>query len=156
MSTKLAIVLAAAVSLVVLILAGNLILRPGPRPSTMAESDPAYRHMLAMLDDKCQQCHSSRATLPFYGGLPGVAPLIAADKARARRAFDLDAELPPSSSGPVPKATLAKLQLAALGERMPPLRYRALHLNAMLNRAEANDLVQWAAYERERQPALVR
>lgn len=152
MSTKLTIVLAALGTLAVLLLAGNLILRPAPRPSTVAESDPAYRHMLAMLDDKCQQCHSARAPLPFYGGLPGVAPLITGDKTRARRAFDLDAELPPSSSGPVPAATLAKLETAALGERMPPLRYRALHLNAMLSRAEANDLVQWAEHELERRP----
>jgi len=156
MSTKLTIVLAAAGTLVVLLLAGNLVLRPAQRASTVAESDPAYRHTLAMLDDKCQQCHSSRAALPYYGGLPGVAGLIAGDRARACRAFDLDAELPPSSSGPVPVATLAKLEAAALGERMPPLRYRALHLNAMLNRAEAADLVQWAEYERQRQPAPTR
>ena len=153
MSTRLTIFFAAVLSLLVLLLAGNLFLRPAPRASTRAEADPAYRHVLAMLDDKCQQCHSSRAALPYYGGLPGVERLIAADRARACRAFDLDAELPPSSAGPVPAATLAKLETAALGERMPPLRYRALHLNAMLDRAEAASLVAWAEDERHRRPA---
>lgn len=150
MTTKLTIFLAAAVSLLVLLLAGNLFLRPAPRASTRVERDPAYRHVLAMLDDKCQQCHSSRAALPYYGGLPGVEGLITSDRTRASRAFDLDAELPPSFAGPVPAATLAKLEAAAMGERMPPLRYRALHLNALLNRAEAASLVEWAEYERQR------
>lgn len=97
----------------------------------------------AILGEKCADCHSGPARMPFYGHLAPASWLIEHDVTRARGAMDLSRW---STYSPEQQETLrSKIAQQAKKHSMPPPQYVAIHWRSRLDEREIRTLTGWAA-----------
>ncbi|MFH1573673.1 MAG: cytochrome c peroxidase [Acidobacteriota bacterium] len=104
-------------------------------------TDPGLQELLPVLQQKCFDCHSENASLPFYGSFPVAKGVIENDRQRALNYFNMTKEI--LSGNPVSEDALACLQKEIEEGSMPPSIYRLLHWNAGVTEAEAADIMNW-------------
>jgi len=104
-------------------------------------TDPGLQQLLPVLQQKCSDCHTENASLPFYASFPIARGLIEEDRRRALDQFNMTEEL--LSGAPVAEDALASLQKEIEDGSMPPPNYRLLHWNAAITAAEAQTAMSW-------------
>lgn len=149
------LIIGAAATAAVLLLAQSaaMVVRQLPRevPSEKAALRVAA---LAVLDDKCLDCHDSRRGLPFYAKLPGPGALIKKDVQQGLRHWDLDdkghlgadATAGQKAAEEVPLGRLVKLRANVASNTMPPIQYRLAHWGTSLTASEKRILSAWVSH----------
>lgn len=123
----------------------NLSWRPTPKLTKGVDVSTSYGKVLAVMDRKCQHCHSEGSDLPFYAKLPMAKDLIQKDVAMGLDSFDMVTEFLNYPQPPgVGEVALAKLEWTSAHNEMPPFRYVAMHWNSRLSREEQKNVISWA------------
>ena len=91
---------------------------------------------------KCLDCHSSQTTYPWYYQIPVVNYLINSDIKEARSHIEMSKGFPFGSHS-TPLKDLQEIEKSILSSSMPPFKYRALHRNAALTKAELELIISW-------------
>jgi len=117
------------------------------RPSGTAlgarAADPTFGPVAKLLEQKCGHCHVAGTARPFYARIPPMSSVIAEDVRSGLEAMDLvESLLPPGGAAPSEPA-LAKIEFEISGGEMPPVRYLALHWDAILSAAQKNTILSW-------------
>ena len=95
----------------------------------------------------CLDCHSAKATLPFYGKFPLIGSTIKADIKDGTNYIDLTTLIDALNNGTaVSEVDVAKVENAALTGSMPPAKYymMPMHWGKNLNSDEKKVLIEWA------------
>jgi len=117
------------------------------RPSGTAlgarAADPTFGPVAALLEQKCGHCHVAGTARPFYARIPPMSSVIAEDVRSGLAAMDLlDGLLPPGGAAPS-EPVLAKIEFEVSRGEMPPVRYLALHWDAILSADQQNTVLSW-------------
>ena len=92
-------------------------------------------------------CHSEKASLPFYGKFPLIGSLVKSDIKEGTNYIDFTSLIDALGSGsPVSEVDVAKLENSALTGSMPPAIYylMPMHWGKTLNNDEKKVLITWA------------
>ena len=94
----------------------NLFIVRKPDPALRANvKDAKFVAVVSMLENKCIDCHSNKATLPFYANLPVVSSIIAKDIQQGTEELNI----PQDCFGPTPaNEGRAREDSACDGERL--------------------------------------
>jgi cytochrome c peroxidase len=105
--------------------------------------DPAFAKFSRQLQTSCADCHTQGLTqYPFYFNLPVAKDIIAKDIEEAQEEFLLDqAKL--TGAEPFRDAELAKIKRVLIEGEMPPLKYTALHWNAIVGSEQKKELLAY-------------
>jgi cytochrome c peroxidase len=137
----------------------NLLQVPGPETTARLHhiQDARFRKAAEIFEQKCVDCHTAGARVPFYADLPVARDLIAADMKAGKAHLDLTQKL--SAQGPAfSELDLARLDGVLRDRSMPPLRYVAMHWNAGLSDDDIQALGDWiraVRAEKHRQDGVV-
>jgi cytochrome c peroxidase len=104
--------------------------------------DPAFQKAVPILQNKCLDCHSSQARIPFYANFPIARDLIQKDMTEGIARFNLSGKLENEGKN-FTELDLARLEGTLLDHSMPPLRYVALHWDAKLSAGDEQALRDW-------------
>jgi cytochrome c peroxidase len=129
----------------------NLFHAPNPAVTQRLSSiqDPEFRKVATLFENKCIDCHASHARMPVYANLPVVKELIQGDMKEGIAAWNLTNHL--ANNGQLFNALeLGKLESVLKHNSMPPLKYVALHWNAMLTSGDVALLQNWIMHNREK------
>ncbi len=125
----------------------NLVIALPDSPLAGYETDdPLEADVVAILENKCTQCHSTEGQRPWYAALPIASGMVEADIEDGRKNLDLIREF--ETSGPIPEVALAKVEYSAQYGGMPPTEYLALHWNHALSQSDRDTLMEWIHRER--------
>jgi len=92
---------------------------------------------------KCFACHATNSkTLPWYYGVPGVKQLMDYDMEEAKNHLNFDDDFPFISHAS-PLLDLKGLKKSVAERDMPPLRYRVIHWDSLLDANETKILNSW-------------
>jgi cytochrome c peroxidase len=100
-----------------------------------------------LLKNGCLDCHSNKASLPFYGKFPLIGSLVKADMKEGTNYIDFNSLIDSLNNGsPVSEVDVAKLENSALTGSMPPAIYylMPMHWGTTLNKDEKKILITWA------------
>jgi cytochrome c peroxidase len=120
----------------------NLLITRKPDPAVRTHiKDAQLEKVAALFEQKCLDCHSDKATLPFYANLPVASSIIAKDIQRGTEAFNALQDC----FGPTPanEAVLAKIQRVMENGSMPPADYRLMHWASGLSGDDKATLMAW-------------
>jgi cytochrome c peroxidase len=108
--------------------------------------DARLEKVVAIFEQKCLDCHSDKAALPFYANLPVASSIIAKDIQRGTQALNA----PQDCFGPTPanEAMLAKIQRVVETGSMPPKDYRLMHWGSGLTGEDKAALMTWIRFAR--------
>lgn len=112
-------------------------------------TDPHLQKLTPAYQQKCLDCHSANAELPFYASFPIAKDLIEKDREEALEHFDMMEEVFNDDS-PVSEVALAEIQEVIQDGSMPPANYKALHWNAGITAQEKTDTMTWVRTARAR------
>ena len=104
------------------------------------------RHVRAVLERACQNCHSQQTKWPAYSYLPIVSWALEKDVAEARRHMDLS--LWDWYSTEQKQDLLARIGAELRNRQMPPRRYVQLHPEARLSESETQAIYDWTKVQR--------
>jgi hypothetical protein len=110
-----------------------------------AEPTPA---VIAIIERSCQNCHSLRTELPFYGRIFPVSLLLEHDVRTARKNMNLSRWQ--SYDDTEKRALLSEIDVLVRNRIMPPRRYTLIHPAARVSDNDAALIYQWTRAERER------
>lgn len=120
----------------------NLLMGHKADPSLWSRvQDEKLKAVAPILAQKCADCHTGKAVMPFYAGLPVASSIIEKDIQQGTMFWNLTEEV--FSGGDVSEAALAKLQLEIEQNAMPPARYKLLHWGSGLTAEEKAALLGW-------------
>ena len=97
-------------------------------------------NVLAILDEKCADCHSIQTRTPFYGRLAPASWLMERDINRGREAMNLSHW--DSFSADQRLTFAAKIAHETKSYEMPLPQYILIHWNARVNDAEIREFAQ--------------
>ncbi|MCX6911073.1 MAG: heme-binding domain-containing protein [Verrucomicrobia bacterium] len=120
----------------------NLFITRKPDPALRTNvKDARLEKVVSIFEQKCLDCHSDKAVLPFYANLPVVSSMIAADIKRGTELLNV----PQECFGPTPatEAVLAKIQRVVENGSMPPSDYRLMHWGSGINGDDKAALMAW-------------
>jgi hypothetical protein len=110
-----------------------------------AETTPA---VMAVIERSCQNCHSLRTELPFYGRIFPVSLLLEHDVETARQNMNLSRWQ--SYDEEEKSALLSEIGVLVRNHIMPPRRYTLIHPAARVSDSDADLIYRWTRAERER------
>ena len=98
--------------------------------------------VLAMLEERCADCHSNRTRAPFYGHFAPASWLMERDIVEARKAMNLSQW----EGYPVDeqRTLAAKMAQEIKSQDMPPIQYRLIHWDAKTTDADLAAVAAWA------------
>jgi len=114
----------------------------GP-PVDVPEND---RHVRAVLERACGNCHSQRTKWPAYSYLPVVSWAMERDVAEARRHMDLSHW--DWYSTDQKRDLLARIGTEVRNRQMPLPRYVLLHPEARLSESDIQAIYDWTKAQR--------
>ena len=98
----------------------------------------------ALLKKKCMDCHSQQTVYPWYYNFPIIKDLIDADIAKGRAMLDLeDSVFSINDDKEIPKPTLLKIKSAIVDDWMPPIQYRIMHWDKIINNDDKEVISNW-------------
>lgn len=98
----------------------------------------------ALLKKKCMDCHSMQTVYPWYYNFPIIKDLIDADVAKGRAMLDLeDSVFSINDDKEIPKPTLLKIKSAIVDNWMPPIPYRIMHWDKIINNDDKEVISAW-------------
>ena len=120
----------------------NLFIKRVPDPALRAHvKDPLLEKVVSIFEQKCLDCHSDKAVLPFYAKVPIASSIIGKDIQLGTERLNAPLEC----FGPVPasEAVLAKIQRVIELGSMPPDDYRLMHWGSGLTGGDKAALMAW-------------
>lgn len=97
-----------------------------------------------LMNNGCLDCHSSNATLPFYGNFPIAKEWVHKDIYSGTRYIDLEKMCQELEQGTkVSEVDLAKIEQSLINESMPVAKYTMVHWGTSFNNKEKSVLTQW-------------
>lgn len=122
----------------------NLFHTPDPQVEAQLARipDPHFQKAATIFQNKCIDCHSSGARIPFYANFPIARDLIQEDMEEGQKSFSLTGKLQSFGEHFTP-LDLARLDEVLGDNSMPPLRYVALHWDARLSQDDIAALKTW-------------
>jgi cytochrome c len=120
-----------------------------PAETHLLNTSDVPPELLAILIEKCADCHSNHTNAPFYGHFAPVSWLMERDIVKAREAMNLS--MWGTYSEEQQQTLAAKMVQQTRSNDMPPLQYRIIHWNARITDADLKAFGQWA---RGAQPAV--
>lgn len=111
----------------------------------LATTDPAFAPVSKILQSSCVDCHSTAPSLiafPFYATLPIARDTIKRDILEGQRAFTISKEQV-SGQELISNVDLAKITTVVEEGSMPPIRYKALHWDATLNKNQRQQILDY-------------
>lgn len=104
------------------------------------------RHVRAVLERACQNCHSQRTQWPAYSYLPFVSWAVERDVAEGRRHMDLSRwdRYSTQQKQDLP----ARIGAEVRNRQMPLRRYVLLHPEARLSESEIQAIYDWTKTQR--------
>ncbi|MDR3218181.1 MAG: cytochrome-c peroxidase [Dysgonamonadaceae bacterium] len=97
-------------------------------------------------ENGCLDCHSEQASVPFYGKIPVIGPIVKADIKEGIEYVDLTPLCDALENGsPVTEVDMAKVENTALSGSMPPKQYSyiPIHWGQKLSSDEKTVLINW-------------
>jgi hypothetical protein len=143
----------AATILVVLFLAAQ-VYQPDRSNPPVDESKTIYaslnvpREVKAIFERSCYDCHSNNTTWPWYSYIAPTSWLTASDVKTGRTNMNLSTWGTYKKSRQINKLEQISDQLT--DDKMPLKKYRLMHPNAALSKAEVDMMCAWAEKERDR------
>jgi hypothetical protein len=120
---------------------------PASQPPLLDGAEPTPA-VIAIIERSCQNCHSLRTELPFYGRIFPVSLLLEHDVQTARKNMNLSRWR--SYDDNEKRALLSEIGVLVRNRIMPPRRYTLIHPAARLSDSDAALIYQWTRAERER------
>ncbi len=149
MGKRISIVLIIIVVAAFLLPLSNLVIALPASPLAEHETDDALEaEVVAILENKCVQCHSTEGQRPWYTAFPIASGIIEADIEDGRNHLDLIPDFVGADGDPVREVTLSKIEYSTQYNTMPPTEYVALHWNHRLTQSERDTLQDWIYRER--------
>lgn len=109
------------------------------------EGDKGKQVASIMKANGCMECHSATTPPPFYANFPIIGKTVQKDIAEGIRYVDITAMVEALEQGkPVTEADMTKIEYSALGEKMPPAKYTAVHWGTSLDNEEKAVIIDWA------------
>lgn len=102
-----------------------------------------------IFQNKCFDCHSSQARLPWYSKIPGAKQLIQSDMDEAKEHLDMETDFPFKSHAS-PVEDLEAIDKSIQKNEMPPFRYRLMHSESLLTEEEKEKVQQWVQFGKEK------
>jgi cytochrome c peroxidase len=109
-------------------------------------ANPYAAKALPMLTQKCAACHVQKTNPPIYSVLPIAHQVVQSDIKMAQAAFEMTPVF--IQKDPLPESTISLLMGVLQEGSMPPLKYTALHWNALTTPADKELLTHWLMEER--------
>ena len=110
----------------------------------------SFQKVAPIIQQACLSCHSSKAQLPWYAGLPGVKQLIQNNREEGLEELNMESAL--FSIGNAPnKKVLARIKKEIELGKMPPWDYRAAHWGAILSGKQKQAIYDWIRDEQQTQ-----
>jgi cytochrome c peroxidase len=109
--------------------------------------DEAKQVVSILQKNGCLDCHSFKASLPFYGKFPLIGSTVKADIKEGTNYIDFNSLIDALNNGTtVSEVDVAKLENSALTGSMPPAKYywMPMHWGKNLNSDEKKVLIDWA------------
>ncbi|MCL1933447.1 MAG: cytochrome-c peroxidase [Candidatus Azobacteroides sp.] len=109
--------------------------------------DEAKQVVSILQKNGCLDCHSAKASLPFYGKFPLIGSKVKEDMKDGTHYIDFTSLLDALNNGtPVSEVDVAKVENSALTGSMPPAIYYCMpmHWGTNLNSDEKKVLIEWA------------
>ncbi len=140
LTTSLLSILAGSIVLGLSLPISNLFIQ---RTSLAPANDAEFKAVSDLLIKKCADCHTrDLAQDPLYFNLPGANSIIHKNVENGRLAFLLT-KSKLTGKEKFSEGDISKLSQAMLKGNMPPLQYRMLHWDSVLNSKEQKLLVTW-------------
>jgi len=127
---------------------------PPPPPPPV---DPAAEKLKALneeyvakvkgiLNKKCLDCHTLNTRYPWYFKIPGVQSWMRSDILEGRKKLNLSNDFPFSGHTEIPliKKDLEELIEEVESKSMPPMLYRWMHRDSVLDDRDVMIIVDWA------------
>ena len=143
----------AALILVVLFLAAQLY-QPDRTNPPVDDSQTIYASLnvpsevKAIFERSCYDCHSNNTNWPWYSYIAPTSWLTASDVKTGRSNLNLSTWATYKKSRQINKLDQISDQLS--DDKMPLKKYRLMHPNAALSKAEVDMVCAWAEKERDR------
>lgn len=116
--------------------------------------EPTFKQAAPILQNKCMDCHSVKAQVPFYANFPIASDIIRRDMEDGKERFDLTGKFADNGKN-FTELDLTRLEDVLAHHSMPPLKYVALHWDASLSAKDEQNLLTWIHQARtERRTAL--
>jgi len=109
--------------------------------------DEAKQVVSILQKNGCLDCHSTKASVPFYGNFPLIGKTVKADITEGTNYIDLTFLIDALNNGtPVSEVDVAKVENSALTGSMPPAIYyrMPMHWGKNLDSDEKKVLIEWA------------
>ncbi len=104
--------------------------------------DPQLKKVVPIFQNKCFDCHSANAKLPFYATLPIASDMMRHDIEEGQEHFNLTDKI--TSNGAIlTELDLARLEGVLYNHTMPPLKYTLMHWDAGLSKEDVDVLLSW-------------
>jgi hypothetical protein len=107
-----------------------------------------YESVRNIFETKCIICHGGTTERPWYYSLPGARQLMDHDVREASKHLDMSRGYP-FKSHDVPLEDLKAIRKATEDQSMPPFRYRMMHWNSALTKADAEQILSWTKIAEE-------
>jgi Haem-binding domain len=112
-------------------------------PEVLTQINADYvKSVRAIFEQKCFDCHSQSAHLPWYSAIPGVGYMINHDIQEARADMDMSKDFPFVGKGK-PDEYLSVIQDVLTDGSMPPWRYRIMHADSKLTEDDKKTVKAW-------------
>lgn len=110
----------------------------------IAEINARYKKdILPIFKVACYDCHTMETHYPFYYHIPQVKEVMDYDIIEGRRHLWLGEEFP-FDKRHTPYYDLDEIELSIIRKTAPPVKYMALHWDAILSDAEEQLILDWA------------
>jgi cytochrome c peroxidase len=119
----------------------------------LADANPDFARVAAILQTSCADCHTPDTTMPFYSKIPGARQAVEWDVNTGRSFFNLAAGAGSNNRAPS-EVALARIEWSVQNGSMPPLRYTAMHWNAHIGSNALTAIDTWIKAERAKHFAL--
>jgi len=118
--------------------------KPGKKAAqTVDKIGQLYSSRIQSIFEKsCYDCHGEIRKFPWYYQVPGAKQLIDSDRTEAKKHLDMRYGFPFKGHGSV-KQDLKAIKDVILQESMPPLRYKILHWDSIMNKKEKEVVLEW-------------
>ena len=122
---------------------GFKIISMEPSKKELDEINVIYKkNVKKIFSNKCLSCHGVNNSPPWYFEIPGVKQLINSDMKEAKKHMDMSNDFPFGGHGR-PAEDLNALRKTIKKGEMPPLRYRFMHWDSKLTKAEIKVINAW-------------
>lgn len=116
---------------------------------SITAEEPNDKFVQVIEKNGCLVCHSSNPEGVWYESIPGIAGIVADDRAKAYRSIDLQALVDKVKAGEdIDAAKIAMVEQSTKNNSMPLASYATVHPGSSLNSGEQQIILNWVKERR--------